>query len=116
MAGLTRRNGMTFLRLMVAGALLSLSSVSLADALTGPEKERYGIIQELDFGANTMIFEGYRYRMAPELIVEIRGTYGAFTMLQPGMKAKVTYRLNSPSEREVVRIEHLPDNYPLERV
>jgi hypothetical protein len=111
-----RSNSMTILRFIFAGALLALSSATLAEPFTGPEKERYGIIQELDFGANTMIFEGYRYRMAPELTVEIRGTYGAFTMLQPGMKAKVTYRLNSPSDREVVRIEQLPDNYPLERV
>ena len=103
-------------RMLLVGALLLIGSASFAEPFTAPEKERYGIIEALDFGANTMIFEGYRYRMAPEVVVQIRGSYGAFTMLQPGMKAKITYRVHSQSDREVVLIEQLPDNYPLERV
>jgi hypothetical protein len=110
---------MKTIRLLLAAALLALGGSSMAEEVLpsymAPEKQRYGIIQELDFGANTMIFEGYRYRMAPELEVEIRGSYGAFTMLQPSMKALITYRVLSPSDREVVRIEQLPDNHAIDR-
>ena len=35
-------------------------------------------------------------------------------MLRPGMKALVTYRVISASEREAVRIEQLPDNMAIE--
>ena len=38
-----------------------------------PEKQMDGTIQELDFGANTMVFEGVRIRMAADVQVEIRG-------------------------------------------
>ncbi len=99
-----------FLMLLVTSSLAGAAS-TLAIA---PEKEMEGTIQELDFGANTMIFQGLSFRMAPELTVEIRGSHGAFTMLQEGMKAHVTYRVLSASEREAVRIEQLPDNYSLE--
>lgn len=98
------------LLLMVSGFATGASTLSIA----APEKQMEGTVQELDFGANTMIFEGIRFRMAPELTVEIRGSHGAFTMLQEGMKAAVTYRVLSASDREAVRIEQLPDNYRLE--
>jgi hypothetical protein len=97
--------------------LLGAANVSSEERLPSefaPEKTMEGTIQELDFGANTMIFQGVRIRMAPDVQVEIRGSYGAFTMLQVGMKALVTYRVLSPSEREAVHIEQLPDNYTLE--
>ena len=90
------------------GAALA-ASVDLA-----PEKELEGTIQALDFGANTLIFEGTRFQMGVGAEVEIRGSYGAFTMLKEGMKAVVTYRLLSESERVVTRIVQLPDNYALE--
>ena len=73
-----------------------------------------GTIQAVDFGANTLIFEGVRFQVLPDAEVEIRGSYGAFTMLQAGMKAVVTYRVVSESERHVIRVVQLPDNYRLE--
>ena len=105
-----RRCVLGVLLVVVSGFSAAASSLSI----TAPEKEMEGTIQQLDFGANTMIFEGFRFRMAPELKVEIRGTHGAFTMLREGMKALVTYRVLSASEREVTRIEQLPDNTRLE--
>ena len=98
---------------LFATMLLFLSGmVCAADAPSymAPETEMQGTIEALDFGANTMIFEGMRFHMAPDLQVEIRGSYGAFTMLTVGMKAVVTYRMISGSERHAVRIVQLPDN------
>jgi len=94
--------------------LLACGSAAAETNLWAPEKTMEGTIQALDFGANTMIFQGTRIRMAPDVQVEIRGSYGAFTMLREGMKAQVTYRVISASEREAVKIVQLPDNYVLE--
>lgn len=104
------RNVLLVVLLMVGGVAGAATTMSFA----APEKEMQGTIEALDFGANTMIFEGVRFRMAPDLTVEIRGSHGAFTMLQEGMKAVVTYRVLSASDREAVRIEQVPDNQVLD--
>lgn len=98
--------------------LLGAGQAPAESSLTflAPEKTMEGTIQALDFGSNTMIFQGTRIHVPPEAEVQIRGSYGAFTMLREGMKASVTYRVISASEREAVRIEQLPDNYRLEEV
>jgi hypothetical protein len=101
---------------LIALLLVSVSSLALAATIAefAPEKEMEGTIQAVDFGANTLIFEGVRFQVLPDAEVEIRGSYGAFTMLQAGMKAVVTYRVVSESERHVTRVVQLPDNYRLE--
>ncbi|MEM8766846.1 MAG: hypothetical protein AAGE43_05350 [Pseudomonadota bacterium] len=101
-------------------AILLVALPGLADqaraqnADLAPMQKMDGVIQDLDFASNSMVFEGVRIHMAPDLVVEIRGSYGAFTMLQKGMKAVVTYRVVSESHREAVRIEQLPDNVEIE--
>ena len=106
-----------FASVFVLGILAGGSArAQSADPALAPVKAMEGTIQTLDFGSNSMIFEGLRYRMAPDVQVEIRGSYGAFTMLQEGMKAAITYRVVSGSERVVTRIEQLPDNVELEGV
>ncbi len=103
----------------IAGMLLLLSVTSVAASGVvemAPVDEMEGTIEDLDYAAGTMIFEGIRFYMAPELTVEIRGSYGAFTMLEEGMKAVVTFRVISGSERHAIRIEQLPDNVVVEGV
>ena len=100
--------------LLMLVPLAFASGASAQDADLAPVKSMEGVIQELSFGENSMVFEGVKIHMAPDLVVEIRGSYGAFTMLQEGMKALVTYRVLSESRREAVRIEQLPDNRELE--
>lgn len=107
------------LKVIFAGFLLLLGGATFAAeevAELAPEMETEGMIEALDFGANTMIFQGVRYQMAPDLSVEIRGGPGAFTMLQVGMKAIVTYRVISATERHAVNIQQLPDNTALDEV
>lgn len=109
---------MSISKTFLAGILLLLSGAVFAASIAlelAPEDEMAGTIQSLDFGANTMIFEGIRFRMAPELTVQIRGSHGAFTMLQPGMKAVVTFRIVSATERHAISIVQLPDNAVLEQ-
>jgi hypothetical protein len=97
--------------------LLFISGVCFAASAApdlAPVDEMEGTIQSLDFGANTMIFQGIRFHMAPGVTVQIRGSQGAFTMLEEGMKAIVTFRVVSASERHAISIEQLPDNSVLE--
>ena len=97
---------------LLGGAAYAAESV----AELAPQMETEGSIEKLDFGANTMIFEGVRYQMAPDLVVEIRGGPGAFTMLREGMKAVVIYRVISATERHAVNIRQLPDKSPGRRL
>jgi len=91
------------------GAVSSASASVLAGEKTGT-----GTIQQLDFGAGSMIVDGSRYYITPELHVEIGGSYGAFTMLKVGMKIQLVYRLVSGTQRDVIEIYQLPDNFVLE--
>ena len=112
-----RLKSLTSSLLLAAAALLAggAGAQSLDPALA-PVKEMEGTIQKLEFAENAMILDGIRYHMGPDLVVEIRGTHGAFTMLQEGMKARIAYRVVSDSRREVYEIEQLPDNYDVEGV
>ena len=104
--------GFLLLLPLMGGAAQAAETV----AELAPQMETEGSIEKLDFGANTMIFEGVRYQMAPDLVVEIRGGPGAFTMLREGMKAVVIYRVISATERHAVNIRQLPDNMAVEEV
>lgn len=76
--------------------------------------EEEGILHEIAFETNEVIINGVEYRVAYDAKVEIRGSYGAFTMLQPGMKLQYQYRRHSDTEREIFDIRQLPDNTALE--
>jgi len=107
--------GMTFRNLWFGVALLvTLMGAGGSAAAAVAEKTGTGTIQKLDFGAGTMIVDGNRYHSTPELRVEIAGSYGAFTMLEVGMKVQLVYRVVSASRRDVVEIIQIPDNYTIE--
>lgn len=104
--------------IVLGSSLLAIgpAAAQTADPALAPETTMEGTIQKLEFEDSAIIFEGIRFHAAPDLVVEIRGSHGAFTMLKEGMKARITYRVVSPSFRQAVRIEQLPDNYTLEEV
>lgn len=73
-----------------------------------------GRIESLDFAANTVIVGGTRYRVAVDVRVEIGGSYGAYTMLTPGMRIRFDYLVVSPRERVMVVIQELPGDVKLD--
>ena len=83
--------------------------------VTPDEVEEEGVIHELVVEANSLIISGVSFRVAYDARVQIRGTYGAFTLLRPGMKVKYLYR-DYGDDREIFEIEQLPDNTVLEEV
>ncbi|MCZ6619405.1 MAG: hypothetical protein O7E57_14880 [Gammaproteobacteria bacterium] len=100
-------------RALVLMLLAGAGSSAIAAALA-PENTGTGTIQQLDFASGTMIVDGSRYHAAPELQVEIGGSYGAFTMLKVGMKIQLVYRLVSGSRRDVIEITELPESVFIE--
>jgi hypothetical protein len=96
-------------------AVLLTGAVNTAFAAQGnAQSSRTGTIQQLDFAAGSMILDGYRYNSTAEIQVEIGGSYGAFTMLQVGMKVQVLYRLVSSTQRDLLEVVQIPDNVAIE--
>ena len=69
--------------------------------------EDSGLIERLNFADGTAVIHGLSYRMAPALKVEINNSYGAFTMLKPGMFVRVLYLEHVDNDRQAVFIEEL---------
>jgi len=93
--------------------LASVANFASAGVLAG-EKIKTGTIQKLNFSEGSMILDGNRYHTAPELRVEIAGSYGAFTMLEVGMKVQIVYRVESAVRRDVVEIKEIPSHVTIE--
>ena len=76
--------------------------------------EAEGTIHAIDLSTNTLVVDGVRFHVAFDAEVEIHGSYGAFGMLQTGMKVIFEYRRHSPTNLEIFDIEQLPDNTQIE--
>jgi hypothetical protein len=77
-------------------------------------EEGQGVIHELLIDTNSLVIDGVMYSVAYDAQVQIRGSYGAYGMLQSGMKVEFEYRRFSPDSLEIFHIEQLPDNTVLE--
>ena len=74
------------------GTVIVLATASFAQAdYNTPQSEGTGEIYALDFANRKMIVGGSQYTVSQTAEVEIGGSYGAFTMLQKGMKIEFTY-------------------------
>ncbi len=73
-----------------------------------PLAEGAGVIQELDFAAQTMVIDGMRYEVAVDVKVEIGGSYGAYTLLETGMNVYIEFLRISDEERRIVLVRELP--------
>lgn len=92
-----------------------LLPLGAAAAAGGPVAEDAGVIQELDFAGNTMVIDGMSYRVAIDTRVEIGGSYGAFTMLRPGMRVYYEFEQHSPTLRILRNVRELPKDVLLEQ-
>ena len=104
-------------RFLLLGTVLSLFLAVTAQGsqYNAPEARRFGIIHEIDIANYEIIIEGYRYQMSQTAEVEIAGTYGAFTMLSPGMRVEFNYLRFDDGRREIFRVRELMDGEILER-
>lgn len=97
---------------LVGGA--ALAQPGITSQAPYPVAERAGLVQSVSAGAQELIVDGYRYFVAVDVQVELGGSYGAYTMVEPGMRIYFEYLVVSPSERWIIRIRELPDNVDLE--
>jgi hypothetical protein len=78
-----------------------------------PIVEAEGQIHQIDYGTNELVISGVAYRMAYDADVRVRGSHGAFTMLQNGMKVAFIFK-RERDLREIFELEQLPDSTVLE--
>ncbi|MEM7079469.1 MAG: hypothetical protein AAF513_12650 [Pseudomonadota bacterium] len=97
-------------KLLLSGcALLALSLSAVVHAqYNAGEAEGAGVIRELNFSSNKMNVAGSEYSVSPTVAVEINGSYGAFTMLQTGMKIEFVYLVYSDGEKVMTSIVEVP--------
>ena len=89
----------------ILALVLSLSAASaLAAEFDVPEIEAEGLVQAVDFGNNEAVISGVVYHFPIGAKIEITGTYGAFTMLEPGMKVEFIFEKHDDSRREVIEL------------
>lgn len=81
-----------------------------------PESIATGIVVETDFAAGTMVIEGYRYRFAPDIPVQIGGSASSVTMLTPGMKVQFRFLRVPDDLRELVEIREIPPGVDIQRL
>ena len=99
----------------VAALLLSVAGFCAAAEMVFGAMARQGHIESVDYGANTLVISGTRYTVAIDARVEVAGSYGALTMLQPGMNVAFMYDYYSDKSRVVTQISELPTGVaPLE--
>ncbi len=99
---------------MALAVVLVSAYANMVSAAEAPVVEAQGIIHEVELDANTLVIDGVRFHVAIDANVEIQGSYGAFSMLQPGMKVVFEYHRHSPSNLVIFDIEQLPDNAHIE--
>jgi len=104
-------------RLMFLNTMLFMCVAMTAQGsqYNAPEVQRFGIVHEIDIANYEIIIEGYRYQVSQTAQVEIAGSYGAFTMLSPGMRVEFNYLRFDDGRKEIIRVRELMDGEVLER-
>ena len=86
------------------------TNMLLADFQVPALEEAEGVVRGLNFENNIAVIDGLSYFLPADAQVEIRGSYGAFTLLERGMKVSFSYYRISDSRREIVKLVQLSDN------
>lgn len=86
--------------------LLTAGTAGARDYLA-PEAEGQGQIQTLDFANSSVLISGREYSVSASAEVEIAGSYGAFTMLEPGMLVEFIFMHYEDGYREIVELREV---------
>ena len=94
-------------------SLLALWFVGVAGLATAADdfrvESRQGTIESIDINANQLVVAGVRYNVAIDADIEIGGSYGAFTLLHPGMNVQVLVRRSvETGQGELIEVKELP--------
>ena len=99
------------------GALILLLAASSVQAMQydAPRVVRSGVVQELNISTYEIIISGHRYQVSQTAEVEIAGSFGAYTLLEPGMRVRFEYRRFKDGRREIFKVRELLPNEVLEQ-
>jgi hypothetical protein len=95
-----------FVALLLLG-VAAVAPVAVAEGEIGIETTE-GQIHEIDYGTLTTLISGVTYRFAIDAKVSIAGSFGAPTLLQPGMNVSFTFRRYADGDREIIELAELP--------
>lgn len=77
-----------------------------ADSLDELERDG-GVVGSVDFDGPTVTIDGIRYDFSPDARVEIGGSFGAPTLLTPGLRVRFAYRPGGMHAGSIVDLEEL---------
>ncbi len=93
---------------MLVGAIL-IAPIASADDGDFRIESNQGPVESVDYAENKMVVGGVSYNVAVDASVELGGSYGAFTMITPGMNVKILIRRYlTPGRPEVIDVKELP--------
>ena len=96
-------------RVLLCSLLLMTAGTAAARDYLAPEAEAQGEIQALDFGTSSVLISGREYSVSASADVEIAGSYGAFTMLEPGMLVEFTFMHYEDGYREIIELREVSE-------
>ena len=100
--------GKWFVRSMVLAGAILIAPLAGADEFRIESKQ--GVVESTDFGTNRIVISGVSYAVALDANVEIAGTYGAYTMLTPGMNVEfLMRRFLETGQREIIDLKEMPE-------
>ncbi len=92
---------------LLAGAILIAPVAAAEDEFIVESVQ--GEVESVDISANQFVVGGILYDVALDADVEIGGSYGAFTLLTPGLKVALEVRRYVDNNRaEVISVKELP--------
>ena len=80
-----------------------------------PEADGAGVVEAVEQSTNTVIVEGYRYRLASGLSVEQAGVMASVVELARGTRVQIRYLRHSGGLPEITAIRVVPDGYQIRR-
>lgn len=98
-----------------APAEMGVADSSEAVLERAPEAIGAGVVEAVEQATNTLIIEGYRYRMASGLSVEQAGVMADVVELASGTRVQIRYLRHSEGLPEITAIRVVPDGYEIHR-
>ncbi len=109
--GMSRSAGLLLLLVtLVSGLAFAPSAAAVA-----VEMETQGRIEQVRIAADQLVVDGRSYQVPTGVQVSIGGTYGAFTLLEPGMRVYLRFMRQDDGLRVLVEVRELAANQRVEQ-
>ncbi len=110
MNSVSKQFGRGLLRACACGLVLAgaIFVAPLAGADDFRVESRQGAVESVDYDANRIVMGGVSYDVAVDANIELAGSYGALSMITPGMNVEILIqRYIESGQREVIDLKEL---------